>query len=376
MSEKSKDILRKFQLMFFDVILLYKNFLHWNISKSIIGASTMLLGFLFALPFLIVLGVLMAIDPITWGTIIANLVSGSGQSVGLDVLSELLIHPFYVVWEFIIFLGAVIAFVIGSNYSMVLKANLYISYTEWKQIPYLKNLYFSKSIILQYVKVFLRSMVYVAIPVGIFLLVFLILYSLYFTDILAFYTVSYMTFWFFVLAFLAFLYISYRVTFVYMILLEKKNISTGNPKDIVSTSLKITRGIIVLPFIFLVLLFGLVLTPFNLVETSIDTKANEARQYLSYKSWQTPLLSEDQKLDFQILEDKYQGSTDNEVVQEIVVAGRMKLIYVLFAFLVIEWVFGMMLVSFYHHFLLQETEKKSLLWKLKKALLGAGKKKV
>lgn len=376
MSEKTKDFLRKFKLIFLDIVLLYKNFLHWNISKSIIGIYTMLLGLLFSLPFLIILLIAFLLDPIPWLDIFWNIFSWSWQSASDEVLMQLLMHPFYAIFESILVLAAIVWFIIGSSYSTVLKVNLYMSYINWKQIKYLKNIYFSKDVMSKYIKIFVQILWFISIPITLYLVLFIIIFSKFIEGDINSNTYNDIIFWLNIIAACIFLYFSYRVYFFFMVLLDKNDNIALEAKKILPQSLKITRWLSIVPFVMVITIFGILFLPFNIIEESIDSKANNARLYLSYKSGQNPLDSEDKKLDFLMLEKLYIWNTDSEVINEITVASRIKILYVIFAFLCIEWVFTMILLSFYQHFLLQETEKKSLLWKLKKALLGGGKKKV
>jgi hypothetical protein len=50
-----KDILKLIKSIFKDILKLYRNFLHWNISKVFISLGSIALSFLLALPFIIVL---------------------------------------------------------------------------------------------------------------------------------------------------------------------------------------------------------------------------------------------------------------------------------------------------------------------------------
>jgi len=108
----------------------------------------------------------------------------------------------------------------------------------------------------QYIKVFSKALGYIVAPFIVFVGVFILLYVLFAGNILSFNLFSIVSFVFFIITLIVFIYISFRVSFIYMILLDKKDILVfDTAKDVVNTSRNITRGIIVFPFLLLALAF-------------------------------------------------------------------------------------------------------------------------
>jgi len=70
-----KDMLfiEKSRLVIEDIILLYRNFIHWNISKLIIALWGFVLGMIMSIPFFVVVLILASIDPIDWTQILGYL---------------------------------------------------------------------------------------------------------------------------------------------------------------------------------------------------------------------------------------------------------------------------------------------------------------
>jgi len=66
-----------------------------------------------------------------------------------------------------------------------------------------------------------------------------------------------------------------------------------------------------------------------------------------------------------LLQESFHQTPDNEIVQDIVWLGRIKALFIIMSFLVLDGVFQMLLVSFYIHFLKKEKKKKSLMSRLK-----------
>jgi hypothetical protein len=59
-----------FTKVYLDILTVYKNFVHWNISKIIISIVSFLFGILLALPFLLLAGFIAYLSPIDWKSII------------------------------------------------------------------------------------------------------------------------------------------------------------------------------------------------------------------------------------------------------------------------------------------------------------------
>jgi len=78
MSDKKKLI----KNIFSDVLFLYKNFIHWNLSKICINIASFLLGIVLALPFFLLLLFLMWIDPLVWSDL---LIDGGGFSPNFNI---------------------------------------------------------------------------------------------------------------------------------------------------------------------------------------------------------------------------------------------------------------------------------------------------
>ncbi|MDD4151841.1 MAG: hypothetical protein PHR68_04465, partial [Candidatus Gracilibacteria bacterium] len=82
-----------FSKIFSDIILVYRNFLHWNISKIIISFSSFFFGVLLALPFAFITYLVAYFGPIEWKTLIQSFYLGN--SFDFLILSIIAKHLFY-----------------------------------------------------------------------------------------------------------------------------------------------------------------------------------------------------------------------------------------------------------------------------------------
>ena len=118
---------------------------------------------------------------------------------------------------------------------------------------------------------------------------------------------------------------------------------------------------------------SIVFSPFHMVETYLHTNQEEAKQYLSYKTWQTKILSQEAQLDYQFLQEQFSGKTDNEIISKIIWLWRGELVFAIVSFLILQWVFQMLLVSFYMHFLVKNKKKKGIIAGIKNMFSRRGK---
>lgn len=113
-----------------NVVLLYRNFLHWNISKISIFLYANIIGFVASLPFV--------------GIIVYQYFS-SYSKLGLSVSAEefLLGNIGTVAFTILSLLCIVTIFICTYTYGNFLLQNVYKSYLTGEKLPYTENLYFS-----------------------------------------------------------------------------------------------------------------------------------------------------------------------------------------------------------------------------------------
>lgn len=113
-----------------NILLLYRNFLHWNLSKVLIFLYANITGFVTSLPFV--------------GIIVYQYLSVySKLGVSMDPEEFLLGNMGTVTITVLVFLGILTIFICTYTYGNFLLQNVYKSYLAGEKLPYTANLYFS-----------------------------------------------------------------------------------------------------------------------------------------------------------------------------------------------------------------------------------------
>lgn len=121
----------QFQQILGNLILLYKNFFHWNISKVCVFLYANILGFLVSSPFI--------------GGIVYQYFTIYNQ-LGLASSPEqfILSNVGAIIITALLMLCIVTIFICTYTYGNFLMMNVYKSYLEGEKLAYTKNLYFSR----------------------------------------------------------------------------------------------------------------------------------------------------------------------------------------------------------------------------------------
>lgn len=225
--------------IFGDISLLYKSFFHWNISKILIVIFAFFLWILVSLPFFAILWIVVYFDPIDWKDIAYNYYTT--ESFGLSLMTALSSYLWYIILEWILFILAVWFFMFGYSYKTISLTNLNLSYLNQEKIWFFKNVYFNFSTIWKYLWVISWISLILLVPFLLFLVIFVVtLFSLWGLDVVSnmvrenytnpFTIIVWVSFF---TLLLVFLYLAYRMSFSYVIMLDDKNyVSDKNNKII------------------------------------------------------------------------------------------------------------------------------------------------
>ena len=334
--------------IFQDLVVLYKNFLHWNISKFFIYLFSLFLWIFISLPFFILIFIVFFVSSLDWQSLISYLISDS--SLPIDFMNSFLENPLSLVMVWILFILVIISISFWLSYSRLLIANLNISYLKWKKIPFFKNKYFNLKIVFKYFCILLWSTAYLIIPILIFIVWFLVLYLFFWwydnvisllgsTESLKF-SLSLLVL--FIICFILFIYIAYRLSFSHIILLDKDDDKSSF--FYVKKSIEKTKGFKnIFKFLVLSIIFSLTLLPFNILSWIFEHNLEKIKDYTNYKNNMT--TGNDYYYEWLKIEFSDYDKQDFEIEY------NKNLIFLLFfhvfAFLFINWLFGMLLVSFY-----------------------------
>lgn len=253
-----------------DISVLYKNFFHWNISKVLILITSILLWILLSLPFFLILAVVVFFDPIEWKDIIYNYYTT--QTIGLSLMTALSSHLVYILIEWFLFILAAGFFMFWASYKNITMTKLNLDYLYSEPTAYFKNIYFDFGKIYKFLWVVSWIWLILLIPVLVFIIsFFIILFSFWWIDKVSalvqewyFNMFSVLTLTSFFINLLVFIYLAYRVTFSYILMLDEKNYpETQKAIFYVKESFKITSWLKIFSFFALIIVFTLVMLPID-----------------------------------------------------------------------------------------------------------------
>lgn len=369
MSDKKKLI----KNIFSDILFLYKNFIHWNLSKICINIASFLLGIVLALPFFLLLLFLMWIDPLVWSDL---LIDGGGFSPNFNIADISYNGYFFMFLEILLVLVWIGVFFLGNYYKSILTLYLNKYYLKREKLDIKKNLYLKKDVFFKYVKILSWQWLYLLIPF-LFLLAGIILIKLIFVgDKMLSFSLYEMT-PFSILALIVFLgfifllvFLVYRLFFTSIIFVDwlgwKEEKSA---KDIVKASFHFTKSFdtffsLVISFV----LFWALLFPFVSASTYLEKEETSLKTYFSLLTKQVKeeiTLEELEKLENYEL--SYDGENLDTLMKKMESIKNKEMFLAIFIFLVFGGYMDMVFYSFYRHYEEKE-EKKSILSFLKGSL--------
>jgi len=128
--------------VFLDIIRLYKNFLHWNISKLIFSVYGIVVGVLLSIVPLIFFGVFLYFSHLDLGIVSSFLLYSSS---GPEFLGALFASPVTGLLSLLMLGFAAIAMYIGIWYGRLFLSRMSMKYITAKKIKYFKkSLYLKK----------------------------------------------------------------------------------------------------------------------------------------------------------------------------------------------------------------------------------------
>jgi len=255
-------------------------------------------------------------DPVNWKDIIYNFLTT--QSIWLSLITALSSHLFYIILQSILFVLAVGFLIFGYNYKIILLSNLYFSYLDWEKISYMKNIYFNTKKIFSYLSILSWIALVLLIPFLFFKIVFFILLFLFWwineVSVLmqengSSNMFSILAWIFFFISILVFLYLAYRLTFAYVIMLDKNYKENQKWIFYIKESFKITSWMKIFKFILVMIIFTILILPFDYIWKSL-----EELNFWSFLFW-------------------------------------------VFVFLVLNWLFEMLVISVYRNIMLDKKEE-------------------
>lgn len=324
--------------IFLDILELYKNFLHFNISKVLIYLVSLLIAFVLAIPFLII-----------WFIYLAN--TGFSIDVYQLLANQFLLVAWIILWLILLFLVSAWYY-----YSFLLLNNLNLNYIKRKKLEFTKNYYFNFKFFLTYIKVFSFNFLILLSPVILFIIWFFVLififwgYDASLSAVLAWANNSFsisLIAWLIICS-LAFFYLLYRILFSYVILVEESKWTKFKEATYyIKKSFKLTNNIPkIWKFLVIWILVYILTLPIYLPQGYFALKTERVSDYLSIKNNEAtekkynPYYTQDLELEFS-------NVSEEDLLREFNFNRNFVTIFLILEFLFINWLFNMMIVSFY-----------------------------
>jgi hypothetical protein len=330
-----------------DVIFLYKNFVHWNISKIFIWAFAWWLAIIISIPFFILFLIVLYYS-----------------NIGLSFLTTpwILINFPFLVTTFLFYIASLLFWI---SYYKVTLINLNLKYEDWEKIGYMKNIYFDFEKILKYFKLLLWMLFYVVLPMIIFVVLFTLFYLMFLLmlkdpQLVVNSTFSIISLFLLIISSWFTFYMMYRVSFSPILLCDDDE--DHSAKFYVLKSVEITKWFhIFAKFISVMVVFILPMLPFIYMWNSLEKERRDIYNYLEYND-----KSKKNKIsdwDYQNLYMTYSDKSEQELEDILNKNGKLNFLYYILSFLFMYWVIEMVRVSFYKNvFVSKEDEEQT--WKL------------
>jgi len=338
--------------IFSDIAILYKNFLHFTLSKIVIYLVAILYTFILAIPFLIIFGLIYwYLINSTWGV--------------YALMSNYVLFSFTVILAIIGFFTLIVAFM----YSYVLLTKLNLEYLEWKKLALWKNYYFNFKLFWVYFKTMFLNILILITPFIIagVLMIFLILIFGWISSVQGITSnwpeniFSILSLIIFIISIIWFIYLMYKTSFTFIVLVDeskwekfKKSIYYIKKSFALTKWFKTFFRFVIIWFLVLVITLPLTI-PLNYFS------ANNIRlwDYLEYKVHPEEFDLQDSKTFYYLesLKWEFDSKNINDLSNTLNKNIKIKMFLEVLNFLLIYGLFEMMFASFYKRELLWETKK-------------------
>jgi len=348
--------------IFKNILFLYKNIFHWNISKVLISISSYLLGIWLSIPFFLVFFILVYFSPFDFSKIFS--IFYGLMTIWIDwifyIIKEMQNGLFWVIILIISFLAWILTLFLGKFYAKILLIKLNLNYLENKKLEFKKNKYFNLKLFIKTSKIFLIVFSYLLILFLLFIIFFTITYFIFWSSELSiesfkssnnFKIFSWIILFYVIIFSLIWLYIIYRTYFSYYILAENKNYSA---LECIKKSITLTKKFknilkfIIINFILLLLYF-----PFSYIQQSIDKSSQLLNTYIDLSNKKISGIKFiynskiDEKIVYNSLKEKYKDFSNTELMWKSRFLFFLQIFYFIFNFIFIYWILDLIYANFY-----------------------------
>lgn len=347
-SELTKEFLHVIR----DVFLLYKNFLHWNISKLIMNIAALIVGLVLAFPFFLFAVFIGLIDPIPWMSLIYLQLQWVNPLI--EALSYASVYTFSFVVMTLVMLITFVIFLIWNAYSNVLLARVYGWYIDDQKLAYKDNYYLSTAHIKKFVFLALWHGVILFIPLLILWSFVLVLAALNGGELITFELFSILLLfvvliWIFVVS-----YTLFRIVFsvIFLSFDEPKVVSQHKAWRYIKKSFKLTSWIKkYLKFLFVFAFFFLITHPFRITADTIQNDIQWLRDTIEFRA--LSIANPEQALESPLADVAlfYENLSDEKLFANYRWAITLSILLSVVWFLLLSGLYTMVFVSFYRRIL-------------------------
>lgn len=348
--------------IFADILMLYKNFIHFNISKIVIFLVSILYWIATLVPFILIL-LLILLFSIDFDF------SNINSLLNNETMLLLFYSPISLIIITLWFISAFFSFM----YYFVLQTNLNINYIEKKNLGVTKNFYFNfklfrKYFSLMFILFFIIISPFILYWIWMFITSFFVWGIEWLYNLLNNWEQNYFTLWILlgqVLTLVLFIYLAYKTLFSFIILVdESKWIKFEWVFSYIKKSFIFTKGIFkFLKFIFIFVLVFLITLPINVPLNYFWYLNEHLWNYIEHKNWVT---NSENFYYIQSLEVEFWEKSLDENINDYNSNSIYKILFEILNFLFIFGLFEMVLLSFYKR--TKESKNKVVTEKSKKII--------
>lgn len=350
MKKKQKTFIGEFflelQRILSDIIFVYKNIIHWSISKIIISVWSIVLGVLVSLPFFILACIVGLIDPIGWTSIVEYALTWT--DISIEIITWMAQHPYWLVIMILIITTSIFAFLLASSYSLLLQAHLILKYIKREKLPFKKNLYFSREHISTMLGLLCWNAVYVIAPLFIWFSAILALYVLYnIAWAIPYVLFSYGTMGITLILIWVMSFVMYNILFWYTILAWEKAWKIWSSRSYLLKSIKVTSLRNFFKFILLIGIYFIIMSPFRAIDSYLERNLTMLRDAFIYKSWALENITANQREYYEYVTQEFRDLSSEQIAKKAQLMYMLQVIYFFFSYFAFGWLFIVIIVSFY-----------------------------
>jgi len=343
---KKEEIKRNFIIQtFLDLLILFKNFIHWNISKAIISLYSVLIWFLAIIPFVIIFIIYSFFSDVNMSMLISGMFSW-----------ELLFDLF---WNILLILIVITYFIVFS-YSNIMLFRINNWYLEWEELEYKNEIFFDYVRICKFIKLSLVNLLILITPLIIFWILIFILFiisgsisnalEIVKSGVFNYFTVLSLLFWLITVLTISYLY--YKIVFSFLLFADDNIYNKElNVSYYIKESFIKTKWVLKLfKFSVLIVLFFIIISPFNYVWQVLNNNSKILSDYSYYLQLDDNFknqVKDQNPYYYNDLETEFKWKTLEEINKE----SKINLLYIvlfnIFNFIFIYWLFMMVFSSFY-----------------------------